>query len=201
MFAGGTAARSRRASRRTLRPRDGLRGRTARTDGASRSRYRAGGPGGTRRKSPLGPPPRVALPAIEANRQAGGTVRPNTSARLAGGGPPMAGHVCQSVSEVERTLKKKNFKSEKNQRRDRGIAPQTGRTGSPLCGEQVLRSLGAAAWRPMFSKTGFPISCRDTLAEPGVTDAHRWRRNPDPPQTPKGRAHLQRLKNLEKFHT
>ena len=41
---------------------------------------------------------REALPAIEANPQAGGTVRPNTSARLAGGGPPMAGHVCRSVS-------------------------------------------------------------------------------------------------------
>ena len=30
-------------------------------------------------------------------RRAGGTVRPNTGARPAGGGPPMAGHGCQSV--------------------------------------------------------------------------------------------------------
>ena len=78
-------------------PRDGLRRRTAGTDGASRSRYRAVGRGGTR--SGDAPAPRLcALPAVEANPQAGGTVRPNTSARLAGGGPPMAGHVCQSVS-------------------------------------------------------------------------------------------------------
>ncbi len=44
-----------------------------------------------------GAPLRRALPAMEANPQAGGTVRPNTSAGLAGGGPPMAGHGCQSV--------------------------------------------------------------------------------------------------------
>ncbi|XP_038550637.1 basic proline-rich protein-like [Micropterus salmoides] len=31
---------------------------------------------------------------MEANPRAGGTVRPNTSAGLAGGGPPMAGHGC-----------------------------------------------------------------------------------------------------------
>ena len=41
--------------------------------------------------------PGGVLPAIEANPRSGGTVRPNTGAGPAGGGPPMAGHECQSV--------------------------------------------------------------------------------------------------------
>ena len=84
-------------------PRDGLRGRTTGADGASRSRYRAVGAGGTRRKGPVGHPPRWALPAMEANPRVGGTARPNTGARPAGGGPPMAGHVCQSVGVLCRS--------------------------------------------------------------------------------------------------
>ena len=36
--------------------------------------------------------------ALEANPQARGTLRPNTGARPAGGGPLMAGHGCQSIS-------------------------------------------------------------------------------------------------------
>ena len=41
--------------------------------------------------------PHRALPAVEANPRAGGTARPNAGARPAGGGPPMAGHVCRSI--------------------------------------------------------------------------------------------------------
>ena len=86
----------------TAEPRDGLRGRTARSDGASRSRYRAVGPGrSAEERSPRTPSAPGPSRAVEANPQAGGTVRPNTSARLAGGGPPMAGHVCQSVGGVD----------------------------------------------------------------------------------------------------
>ena len=48
---------------------------------------------------------RVGLPALEANPQAGGTVRPNTSSGLAGGGPPMAGHVCRSVSVGQKSAR------------------------------------------------------------------------------------------------
>ncbi|KAK2813548.1 hypothetical protein Q5P01_000766 [Channa striata] len=51
---------------------------------ARRSRYRSFGLGGTQRG--LQGPPRVALPAMEADPQAGGTAHPNTSARPAGGG-------------------------------------------------------------------------------------------------------------------
>lgn len=45
-----------------------------------------------------GDSPAHSPPGLEANPQAGGTVRPNTGTRPAGGGPPMAGHVCESVS-------------------------------------------------------------------------------------------------------
>ena len=82
----------------TPEPRDGLRGRTTGADGASRSRYRADGRGrNAEEESPRTPSAQWPSLASEANPQAGGTARPNTSARLAGRGPPMAGHVCQSV--------------------------------------------------------------------------------------------------------
>lgn len=99
MFAGRPAACAGWVPWGNREPRDGLRGRTAGADGASRSRYRAVGLGRSAEEgSPRTPSARRALPAIEANPRAGGTARPNTSTRLAGGGPPMAGHVCQSVS-------------------------------------------------------------------------------------------------------
>ncbi|KAI3364717.1 hypothetical protein L3Q82_011490 [Scortum barcoo] len=69
--------------------------RTAGTDGRLGLAYQLAGPG---RNAEGGPPTSThALPAIEANPQAGGTVHPNTGARPAGGGPPMAGHGCQSA--------------------------------------------------------------------------------------------------------
>lgn len=55
---------------------------------------------GTGSRSQGGRPPRLKLRARpwKRTRRSGGTVRPNTSTGLAGGGPPMAGLVCQSVS-------------------------------------------------------------------------------------------------------
>ncbi len=70
--------------------------RTTWADGASRSHYQWVNPGGLGlgvRRQTRGPSS-VALPgAIEANLQARTTIRLNTSWP----GPPMAGHVCQSV--------------------------------------------------------------------------------------------------------
>ena len=117
MFAGRPAACAGRvvppeAGERPLNPATGsvvgLLGRTGRLGLATER----SAPGGC---AEGGLPPRSGPPGpVEANPQAGGTVRPDASARLAGGGPPMAGHVCQSVGVGL---------SEKNQRTDRGVTP------------------------------------------------------------------------------
>lgn len=86
-------------------PGRGLRGRTAGTDGASRSRYRGV------------IEPAACVPAAAGRGElagAGGTVHPNTGLEPAGGGPPWASHVCQSVSvEVERDFGRRRKKKKK----------------------------------------------------------------------------------------
>ena len=118
----------------------------------------------TRYKVPTPEPSR----AIEANPQAGGTVHPNTSTRLAGRGPPMAGHVCKSVGG--------ECLSQKQPQQGPGNACG----GNPDRGSRrsdTYRGLaGPLPWRPMFSKTGFPKSCERLLGVTGKSANHRGRR-------------------------
>ena len=177
VFAGRPAACAGRvvppeAGERPLKPRDGLRGRAARSDGASRSRYRAVGPGRSAEEgSPRTPSAPWALPGRW--RRTRGPEEPSAMTPALGWA---AGALRWRVTFASRSAEL----SEKNQRTDRGVTPQAPRNGPPERGARVLRLVGAVARRPTFSKTGFPISCGDTLGEPGATGAHRWRRTPPP---------------------
>ena len=123
--------------RRSPRHRGGLRGKATGTDGASRSRYLSVGQARESGGSPrsLRPWPRRPW---RRTRRAGGTVRPNTGARPAGGGPPMAGHGCQSVGG-----------------KVTGGCLRKARRTSPVGRTQPHGHVGLPSGGLMFLKTGF----------------------------------------------
>ena len=102
------------------------------------------------RKSPLRHPPRWALPAIEANPQAGGTAHPNTGTRPAGGGPPMAGHVCQSVSvscrSSARSCRTKTRREPQFGRDDTGLGNPNSTPRGSATGAEVARGRSLEAY-------------------------------------------------------
>ena len=97
----------------------------------------------------------------EANPRAGGTVRPNAGAGPAGGGPPMAGHVCQSVGAVGLASVQRTAVGEGGRRPRR---PARARPGAGLGGRGLPR---ARLRRSAFPETGFLKSCGDFWREPG----------------------------------
>ena len=101
------------------------------------------------------PPPRHRAP--EANPQAGGTVRPNAGSRPAGGGPPMAGHGCQSISVVwkNRGGERLSDKVLRTGGRGAGTHPTLARGGSPPGRMPPRAWAGLNSGALCFRKLGF----------------------------------------------
>ena len=135
---------------------DGLRCRTARTDGAARSRYQSGGPGGTR-SGGRPPAPRMALPA-NRGEPAGRRNRPPEHQHEAGRRGPSDGGSRMPFGQWKKVRKEPGS--------DRLNLSKSAQVWSPEGPPQVLRSIGPLSWSSVFPKTGFLKSCGRLL---GVT--------------------------------
>ncbi len=134
------------------RPRGGLRGRTTGADGAARSRYQSGGPGGTQGG---GRPP-----CAEPSRPWRRTRRPEEpSARTPALGWP-AGALRWRVTDASRSVCKSAALSLSGEPQLGGRPGGKEALSSPRVTQQFLGVRGGFSLEVKFSKTGFPKSCR-----------------------------------------